>query len=94
MSTTPVANQLASPADFRPAATAAPPVPPLLKACDALEALRQRTGVLVSRKTFYRWLENGSIYSLRLGYRIYVPQPALDDFVRKCLQGEGAVSHR
>jgi hypothetical protein len=54
----------------------------------ARRILRRRTGGNISRATFYRWVRSGRVSSIRLGFRIYVPLPALDDFIRKCLSGE------
>lgn len=61
---------------------------PLLSAPNAWRILRRRTGGHVSRSTFYRWLENGKVYSLRLGSRMYVPWPALQEVIGRCLNGQ------
>jgi excisionase family DNA binding protein len=60
----------------------------LLSTHSAWRILRRRTGGNVSRATFYRWLESGKLSSVRLGFRIYIPLPALDDFIRRSLRGE------
>ncbi len=61
---------------------------PLLSPSRAWRILRQRTGSRLARSTFYRWLESGRAYSLRIGTRIYVPWQELDEIIRKCLNGE------
>lgn len=60
----------------------------LLSPPNAWRILHQRTGVHVSRSTFYRWLESGKVYSLRMGSRIYIPWQALQEVIQKCFQGE------
>jgi hypothetical protein len=54
----------------------------------AWKLLCQRTGVTICLATFYRWLNNGKVYSVRLGFRIYVPVTALEHLIEKCLTGE------
>ncbi len=54
----------------------------------AWRILRRRTGGNVSRATFYRWVNDGKLSSIRLGFRIYVPLPALEAFIQKCMSGE------
>ncbi|HLI29917.1 MAG TPA: helix-turn-helix domain-containing protein [Terriglobia bacterium] len=56
---------------------------PLLSASSAWLTLRHRTGIPVSRATFYRWLSNGKIYSTRLGLKLYVPLSTIEELVRK-----------
>jgi excisionase family DNA binding protein len=51
---------------------------------NALRVLRRRTGGDVSLATFYRWVNSGKLQSVRVGARILIPWPALDDFIRKC----------
>ena len=60
----------------------------MLDPSSAWRLLRRRTGGAVSRATFYRWLNSGKVYSIRLGFRIYVPWPALEEFIKQCLAGE------
>jgi hypothetical protein len=60
----------------------------MLDPSSAWRLLRRRTGGTISRSTFYRWLNSGKVYSVRLGFRIYIPWPALDEFIRQCLAGE------
>ncbi len=61
---------------------------PLLSPPNAWRILRRRTGGHVSRSTFYRWLESGKVYSLRLGSRMYIPWQALEEVIGRCLSGE------
>ncbi len=59
------------------------PQPALLSASSAWLALRHRTGIPVSRATFYRWLSNGKVYSMRLGLKLYVPQSSIEKLVKQ-----------
>ena len=61
---------------------------PLLPPTAAWRILRSRTGGHISRSTFYRWLESGKVYSLRMGSRMYVPWQALQEVFARCLSGE------
>jgi excisionase family DNA binding protein len=61
---------------------------PLLSPPNAWRILHRRTGGHVSRSTFYRWLESGKVYSLRMGSRMYIPWQALQEIIQKCLHGE------
>jgi len=66
-----------------------PPRPvAMLSPSRAWQLLCQRTGGVVSLATFYRWLSNGKVYSVRLGFRIYVPATALEHLIQQCLAGE------
>jgi len=56
---------------------------PLLSASSAWLTLRHRTGIPVSRATFYRWLSNGKVYSMRLGLKLYVPLSSIEELVRQ-----------
>ncbi len=58
---------------------------------NALRILCRRTGGTVSRATFYRWVRSGRIPSVRLGSRVFIPWPALEGFIRQCLQGEDEI---
>jgi excisionase family DNA binding protein len=66
----------------------APPSRYMLSPQAAWRALCRRTGAGISRATFYRWVNSGKLYSVRLGFQIYIPQMALDDLVKHCLDGE------
>lgn len=61
---------------------------PLLSPPSAWRILRRRTGGHISRSTFYRWIDSGRVYSLRMGSRMYVPWQALQEVIGKCLSGE------
>jgi hypothetical protein len=61
---------------------------PLLPPTTAWRILRSRTGGHISRSTFYRWLDSGKVYSLRMGSRMYVPWQALQEVIGRCLSGE------
>ena len=56
---------------------------PLLSASSAWLTLRHRTGIPVSRATFYRWLSNGKVYSMRLGLKLYVPLSSIEELVKQ-----------
>lgn len=60
----------------------------MLSPARARRILCARTGGSVALVTFYRWLRNGSIFSIRLGQRIFIPEEALEDAIKKCLDGE------
>jgi excisionase family DNA binding protein len=66
----------------------APATPLMLTPTVAWRRLCARTGSGVTRQTFYRWIRNGSLYSVRMGKRIFVPIERLDDLIKKCLTGE------
>jgi hypothetical protein len=68
--------------------TETPKHPPLVSPPNAWRTLHRRTGGHVSRSTFYRWLESEKVYSVRFGSRIYIPWQALQDVIRRCLNGE------
>jgi excisionase family DNA binding protein len=61
---------------------------PMLVPSSAWRILNARTGGAVSRPTFYRWLGNGKIYSVRVGHRMYIPWLVLDELIEQCLAGE------
>lgn len=60
----------------------------MLSPAAAWRSLCARTGGCIAKVTFYRWLRNGRVYSIRLGQRIFIPRAALDDLVTRCLDGE------
>lgn len=55
---------------------------------NAWRILCHRTGGRISLATFYRWVSGGKIFSVRLGVHIYIPWPALEELLRRCLRGE------
>lgn len=54
----------------------------------AWRILCRATGAAIARSTFYRWVTTGKVYSVRLGYRLYIPWPSLDELIRQCKAGE------
>lgn len=62
--------------------------PTLLTPKHAWTLLCRKTGASLSRTTFYRWLREGRILTVRMGYRLFVPIGALDEFTDRCLAGE------
>ena len=64
------------------------PHAPLLSPTNAWRILHRRTGGHISRSTFYRWLDSGKVYSLRIGCRMYVPWQVLQDVIGRCMGGE------
>src|SRR5579863_4759616 len=73
--------------------SAAPPeaanseVEPLLPVARAWHTLRRRTGIPLSRATFYRWVSSGKVYSLRMGLKVYVPNSVVEGIVKECQAG-------
>jgi hypothetical protein len=63
-------------------------VPAMLSPTRAWKLLCARTGGSIARVTFYRWVRNGKVFSIRLGERIFVPEAALEEVIRQCLSGE------
>lgn len=64
-----------------------PEAEPLLPVAQAWNALRRRTGIPLSRATFYRWVSSGKVYSLRMGLKVYVPTSVVDGIVKQCHAG-------
>jgi hypothetical protein len=60
----------------------------MLTPTQAWRILCRETGGDISRSTFYRWLGNGKVCSIRLGYRFFVPCAALEELIKQCLAGE------
>jgi hypothetical protein len=61
---------------------------PMLSPTNAWRILHRRTGGHISRSTFYRWLDSGKVFSLRMGSRMYVPWQELQEVIGRCLNGE------
>ena len=75
--------------DSTPSSTTEPaPSASMLVPCRAWQILCRRTGGQICRATFYRWLSTGKVYSIRLGYHIFIPVPALEELIEQCLAGE------
>lgn len=62
--------------------------PAMLSPVAAWRSLCARTGGCIALVTFYRWVRNGKVFSIRLGQRIFIPREALDDLIKLCLNGE------
>ncbi len=60
----------------------------LLSPYNAWRILCRATGGSIARATFYRWLNSGRVFSVRLGFRIFVPWPALEEAIKQCRAGE------
>ncbi len=75
---------------------AGPPAPlgsvspeiPLVPPSSAWRILCHRTGVQVSRSTFYRWIGGGKVFCFRLGQKLYVPMPILEELIKHVRAGE------
>jgi hypothetical protein len=65
-----------------------PATPLMLTPTLAWRRLCARTGGGVTIQCFYRWIGNGSLYSVRLGKRIFVPIDKVDALIENCLAGE------
>jgi hypothetical protein len=78
----------ASPPDSHKGRRIVPAAQIMLTPQTAWRALCRRTGAGISRATFYRWVNSGKLYSVRLGFQIFIPQIALEDLVKQCLDGE------
>lgn len=61
---------------------------PMVPPANAWRILNARTGGAVSRPTFYRWLGNGTIYSVRVGHRFYIPWPVIEEVIGRCCAGD------
>jgi len=70
----------------------APAAPLMLTPTVAWRKLCARTGCGVTLRCFYRWIGNGSLYSVRLGGKIFVPRDQLDELIEKCFAGENLKS--
>ena len=66
----------------------APATPLMLTPTVAWRMLCARTGGGVTLQCFYGWIRNGSLFSIRMGKRIFVPVDKLDDLIEICLAGE------
>ena len=82
MATQPISKDSADKARRRPQ------TPLMLTPTVAWRKLCAKTGCGITIQTFYRWIGNGNIYSVRLGKRIFVPIVVLDELIEKCFAGE------
>ena len=81
------AARSASPVSVAPNSKPSPPLA-MLTPTHAWRLLCRRTGVKIARNTFYRWINSGRVGAVRVGYRILVPLPLLEEIIEKCLDGE------
>ncbi len=77
-----------APEGFVPTGGYEPGTATLLVPSAAWRILCRATGAAIARSTFYRWVTSGRVYSVRLGFRIYIPWPSLDELIRQCKAGE------
>jgi len=61
---------------------------PMLTPTAAWRLLCRRTGGNISRTTFYRWINSGRIGVVRVGIRLLIPLPMLEEVIQRCLDGE------
>ena len=61
---------------------------PVLSPASAWRFLCYRTGLPISRATFYRWLSSGKVFSFRIGRNLYIPAPVMEELVKHCRAGE------
>lgn len=60
----------------------------LLTVSRAWHTIRRRTGIPLSRATFYRWVGSGKVFSLRMGLKAYIPTSIVDGMVKQCKSGD------
>jgi hypothetical protein len=61
---------------------------PMLTPTAAWRLLCRRTGANISRTTFYRWINSGRVGVVRVGFRLLIPLPMLEEVIQRCLDGE------
>jgi hypothetical protein len=61
---------------------------PMLTPTAAWRLLCRRTGGTISRTTFYRWINSGRVGVVRVGIRLLIPLPMLEEVIQRCLDGE------
>jgi hypothetical protein len=66
----------------------APAPLPMLTVNNAWRLLCRRTGGTISRTTFYRWINSGRVGVVRVGFRLLIPLPMLEEVIQRCLDGE------
>ena len=67
--------------------TAVPGRMPLLSPYNAWRILQNRTGINVGRSTFYRWVQGGKVFSMKIGGKIYIPWPEIENVIRQFRSG-------
>lgn len=65
-----------------------PATPLMMKPTAAWRLLCAKTGGSISLGTFYRWIRDGRVCTIRMGKRIMVPVQMLNQVIEKCLNGE------
>jgi len=65
-----------------------PAHPTMLNPTAAWRLLCARTGGGIALGTFYRWIRDGRVVSIRMGRKILVPVAMMDQLIEKCLNGE------
>ncbi len=88
MSQSPLHSSASPFSEMRKTRWSVPPAQQMLSPQAAWRVLCRRTGGGISRATFYRWVSSGKLYSVRLGFHIFIPQIALEDMIKQCLEGE------
>jgi predicted DNA-binding transcriptional regulator AlpA len=62
--------------------------PIMLSPENAMQILDARLGITVGRSTFYRWIQTGRFFSIKLGGKIFVPLSEIETVVQKLSHGE------
>jgi hypothetical protein len=68
--------------------TRPPATPLMLSVRQAWQRLCAQTGAGVELSTFYRWIGNLSVCSVRMGNKIFIPITEVDRVAQQCLRGE------
>ena len=66
-----------------------PATPLMMNPTAAWRMLCAKTGGGIALGTFYRWIRDGRVCTIRMGGKILVPAQILDVVIEKCLKGEG-----
>ncbi|HEV2351030.1 MAG TPA: hypothetical protein VG028_14410 [Terriglobia bacterium] len=75
----------ADPAQF---SRKSPATPLMMNPTAAWRILCAKTGGGIALGTFYRWIRDGRVCTIRMGRKILVPVNMFDDVIQKCLGGE------
>ncbi|HEV3277412.1 MAG TPA: helix-turn-helix domain-containing protein [Terriglobia bacterium] len=62
--------------------------PTMLSADQAMQILDVRLGISVGRSTFYRWMQTGRFFSIKLGGKIFIPLAEMEGIVERLSRGE------
>lgn len=62
--------------------------PTMLSAERAMQILDARLGITVGRSTFYRWMQTGRLFSIKLGGKIFIPLSEMETIVERLSRGE------